>query len=87
MRIANVENNTLNWVSTLSVGKVDMTHCDFSARSAREERRHIIGGSEPDVINGSNKKQNSECRRRTRSLGILVRTVRNASGARSLLCA
>ena len=61
MRIANVENNTLNWVSTSSAGGVDMPHCDFSVRSAREERRHIIGGSEPDVINGSNKKQNSEC--------------------------
>ena len=33
MRIANVENNVLNWVSILSAGALDMTHCDFSAKS------------------------------------------------------
>ena len=27
-----------------------MTHCDFSGRPARDEMRHIIGSSEPDVI-------------------------------------
>ena len=27
-----------------------MTHCDFSVRSARDEMRHIIGSSKPDVI-------------------------------------
>ena len=36
-----------------------MTHCDFSVRSARDEMRHIIGSSEPDVIIGSDKDQNS----------------------------
>ena len=30
MRIANVENNALNWVSISSGGALDMTHCDFS---------------------------------------------------------
>ena len=30
-----------------------MTHCDFSAKTARDEMRHIIGGSELDVIIGS----------------------------------
>ena len=30
-----------------------MTHCDFSARAARDEMRHITGSSEPDVIIGS----------------------------------
>ena len=35
MRIAHVENNTLNWVSTSSAGALDMTRCDFSARLAR----------------------------------------------------
>ena len=42
MRIANVENNTLNWVSISSAGALDMTDCDFSVRSARDEMRHII---------------------------------------------
>ena len=32
-----------------------MTHCDFSARAARDEMRHIICSSEPDVIIGSDK--------------------------------
>ena len=40
MRIANVENNALNWVSISSGGALDMTHCDFSARAARDEMRH-----------------------------------------------
>ena len=31
MRIANVENKTLNWVSISSAGALDKTHCDFSA--------------------------------------------------------
>ena len=65
MRIANVENNTLNWVSISSAGALDMTHCDFSVRSARDETRHIIGSSEPDVTIGSDKDQN-RAERRTR---------------------
>ena len=32
-----------------------MTHCDCSVGPAREEMRHIIGSSEPDVIVGSDK--------------------------------
>ena len=56
MRVANVENNA--WVSVSSAGALDMTHCDFSMRSAREEMRHIIGSSEPDVIIGSDKDLN-----------------------------
>ena len=51
--VANAENNTLNWVSISSAGALDMTHCDFSVRSARDEMRHIIGSSEPDVNIGS----------------------------------
>ena len=47
MRIAKVENNTLNWVSISSAGALDMTHCGSSVRSARDEMRHIIGSSEP----------------------------------------
>ena len=39
MRIENVENNALNWVSISSAGALDMTHCDFSARSARDAMR------------------------------------------------
>ena len=50
MRIANFENNALNWVSISSAGALDMTHVDFSARAARDEMGHIVGTSEPDVI-------------------------------------
>ena len=64
MRIANVENNTLNWVSVLSAGAFDMTHCDFNARSARDETRHVIGSSEPDVTIGSDTDQNRGCRKK-----------------------
>ena len=35
-----------------------MTHCDFSVRPVRDEMRHIIGSSEPDVTTGSDKDQN-----------------------------
>ena len=41
-----------------------MTNCDFSAQAARDEMRHIIGGSEPDVIIGSDKDQNRGCKKR-----------------------
>ena len=41
-----------------------MMHCDFSVRSARDEMRHIIGSSEPDVIIGSDEDQNRGCRRK-----------------------
>ena len=43
-----------------------MTHCDFSARVARDEMRHIIGGSESDIIIRSDKDQNSGCKARTK---------------------
>ena len=42
MRIVNVEIS--------SAGALDVTHRDFSVRSACEETRHINGSSEPDVI-------------------------------------
>ena len=64
MRIANVENSALNWVSISSAGALDLTHCDFSVKSARDEMRHIIGSSEPDVIIGSDRDQNRECRKK-----------------------
>ena len=48
----------LNWVSTSSAGALDVTHCDFSVRSARDEMRHNVGSSEPDVIIVSNRDQN-----------------------------
>ena len=64
MRIANVENNALNWVSISSAGALDMRHCDFSAKSARDGMRHIIGSSEPDVIIGSDRDQNRRCRKK-----------------------
>ena len=56
--IENVENNALNCVSISSAGARGMTHCDFSARSARDEMRHIIGSNQPDVVIGSDKDQN-----------------------------
>ena len=55
MRVANIENNSLNWVSISSAGALDMTNCDFSERRARDEMRHIIGSSEPDATIGSDK--------------------------------
>ena len=66
MRIANVENNALNWVSISSGGALDMTHCDFSGRPARDEMRHIIGSSELEVTIGSDRDRNRECRKKDR---------------------
>ena len=57
-----VQNDTLKCVSISSAGSLEVTHCDFSGRSARDEMRHIIGSSEPDVIIGSDKDQNRRCR-------------------------
>ena len=71
LRIASVENNTLNWVSISSAGALDMTHRVFSARSARDEMKHIIGSSEPEVIIGSDKDQNRGCRRNRDHLEFL----------------
>ena len=41
-----------------------MTNCDFSERWARDEMRHIIGSSEPDVIIGSDKDRNRGCKKK-----------------------
>ena len=41
-----------------------MTRCNFSVRSAREEMRHVIRSSEPDVIIGSDKDQWRGCKKR-----------------------
>ena len=68
MRIAYVENSALNWVSISSAGVLEMTHCDFSVKPARDEMRHIIGSSEPDVIIGSDRDQNRGCRMQTQHL-------------------
>ena len=64
MRVANIENNSLNWVSISSAGALDMTNCDFSERRARDEMTHIIGSSEPDVIIGSDKDRNRGCKKK-----------------------
>ena len=64
MRVANIENNSLNWVSISSAGALDMTNCDFSERLARGEMRHIIGSSKPDVIIGSDKDRNRGCKKK-----------------------
>ena len=66
MMIANVENSALNWVSISSGGALDMTHCNCSGRPARDGMRHIIGSSEHDVIIGSDRDRNRECRRKDR---------------------
>ena len=63
LKVANVENNKMNRVSISSAGTLDMSHCEFSVRSARDEMRHIIGSSEPDVIVGSDKDQNKGCKK------------------------
>ena len=68
VRVANIENNSFNWVSISSAGALDMTNCDFSERRARDEMRHIIGSSEPDVIIGSDKDRTEDVRRRTRTI-------------------
>ena len=64
MRVANIENNSLNWVSISSAGALDMTNCDFSERRARDEMRHIIGSSEPDVIIVSDRDRNRGCKKK-----------------------
>ena len=64
MRIEDVENHSLNWVSISSAGALDMTHRDFSAKTARDEVRHIARGSELDVVVGSDKDQNRGCKKR-----------------------
>ena len=64
VRVANIENNSLTWVSISSAGAFDMTNCDFSERGARDEMRHIIGSSEPDVIIGSDKDRNRGCKKK-----------------------
>ena len=66
MRIASVENNTLNWMSSSSARALDMTNCDSSVRSARDEMRHIVGCSERDVIIVSDQGQNRGYRRKTK---------------------
>ena len=71
MRIANVENNTQNWVSISSGEALDMTHCDFSARARRDELRHIIGSREPDVIIGSDKDRNKGCKKKDNHMKFL----------------
>ena len=64
VRVANIEKNSLNWVSFSSAGAFHMTNCDFSARPARDEMRDIMGSSEPDVIIGSDKDQNRRCKKK-----------------------
>ena len=61
-RIANVKYSALNWVAISSAGALDMTHYDFSGRPAQDETRHVIGSSELDVIIGSARDRNRECR-------------------------
>ena len=64
MRIASVENSTSDWVSISSAAVLDVTHCDLSMRSARDEMRRVVGSSAPDVIIGSDKDQNRRCRKK-----------------------
>ena len=86
MRVANVENNTLNSVSISSAGALDMTHCNLQREVGTEEMRHITGSSEPDVIIGSDKDQNRWCRKKDRDhMELLCELYESAGGARSLL--
>ena len=80
MRIVSVENDAL--VSISSAGALDMMHCDFGVRSARDEMRHIFGSSEADVIIGSEQEMQEEGQG---PLRIHVRIVRSTGSARSPL--
>ena len=82
MRIENVEDHSLNWVSISSAGALDMTHCDFSAKTARDGMRHIIGGNELDLIIGSDKDQNRGCKKRDKDHFFFSGAVRSASSTR-----
>ena len=64
MLIASGENDTSNWVRSSSAGVLDVTQCDFSTGSARDEMRGVVGSSAPDVIVGSDKNQNRGCRKK-----------------------
>ena len=59
-----------------------MTHCDFSARSTRDEMRHIVGGSEPDVIVGSDKDQNRGCKKKDKDHMEFLCELNKAQAAR-----
>ena len=82
MRIAKVENSALNWVSITSAGAHDMTHCDFSVKSARDEMRHITGNSEPDVIIASDTDQNRGCREKDKDCAEFLYELYEAHAAR-----
>ena len=62
MRIENVENQSLNWVSISSAGALDVTHCDFSAKTARDER-----DASPEAVtwtsSSADKDQNRGCKK------------------------
>ena len=56
-----------------------MTHCDFSVRSAREEMRHIIGSSEPNVTSDLTKTRTWDARRRTKITWSCTKRKRRAA--------
>ena len=88
MRVANIENNSLNWVSISSAGAVDITNCDFSGRRARDEMIHVIGSSEPDVIIGSDKDRNRGCKKKDKDhIEFLCELYEAQACARTVLCA
>ena len=82
MRVANVENNSLNWASISSARALDMTNCDFSARPARDEMRRIIGSSELGVIIGSGRDRSRECRKTDKDHTGFLREPYEAQAAR-----
>ena len=67
LRVANVENNSLKWVSISSAGALDMTNCDLSERRARDEMRHIIGAASRTSSLGPTRTETGDVRRRTRT--------------------
>ena len=87
MRVANIENNSLNWVSISSAGALDMTNCDFSERRARDEMRHIIGSSEPDVIIGSDRDRNRGCKKKDKTISNFCANCTKHKLRRTVLCA
>ena len=62
MRIATVEKQPIGFVcGSTPTWRIA---CHFSARSARDEIRRVIGRSEPDVTIGSDRDQNRGCRKK-----------------------
>ena len=68
MRIANVENNALNWVSISSARCTRHDALRLQCEVGTGKMRHIIGSSELEVIIGSDRDQNRCAESRLRAV-------------------